>query len=127
MAKGTGVELRIVLVFILIAAGYMIYQKYGIPLQIADTSSAFLYDTDTQNNAFIKGDLSTEQLKKLDILLEKEKASGGNRLTTKQITRITRHDQELYDAYYRWRRCREMMRSKHRSVYPSERYLYKKK
>ena len=84
----------------------------------------FLYDTDPRNNDFIKGNLLPKQLRILDRLLELEKKQCGLRLTPQDINKITRYNSEVKEAYDRWRKCKDMMRSYYRVVYPSERKLY---
>ncbi len=127
MAKGSkGVEFRIVLFFLVLVLGYLGYQKYGIPLQAIGTSHFIIYDTQAENDAYIKANLSKKQMSTLDRLLLKEKKDGGLRLSTKTLSNMTHGDVELEQAYLRWRKCREMMRSKHHTIYPDERHLYKK-
>jgi len=84
----------------------------------------FLYDTDPRNNDFIKANLQPKQLKILDQLLELEKKQSGLRLTPQDINKITRYNSEVKEAYDRWRKCKDMMRSSYRVVYPDERKFY---
>ncbi len=127
MAKGSkGVEFRIVLFFLVLVLGYLGYQKYGIPLQTIGTKQSNIYDTQAENDAYIKANLSKKQLSTLDRLLLQEKKDGGLRLSTKTLAKMTNGDVELEQAYLRWRKCREMMRSNHHTIYPDERHLYKK-
>jgi len=118
-SKGT--EFRIVFVFVILVAAYFGYQKYLRPVNTNKQRSHMIYDTDVKNDKFIKGELGAQQLIKLDKILELEKSSGGLRLSVKDLKRMAKDDMALYDAYSRWRKCKDMMRSKHRTIYPSDR------
>jgi hypothetical protein len=87
----------------------------------------YIYDSDIKNDNFIKGSLQNQQLKNLDKILIKEKQKNGLRLSDADLNRISRNNNELNDAYFRWRKCRNMMRSLHHVIYPDERALYLKK
>ena len=118
-SKGT--EFRIVFVFMILVAAYFGYQKYLKPLQTNKISGQIIYDTDAKNDKFIKGQLSSQQFNQLDKILELEKSQGGLRLSVKDLKRTAGDDMALYEAYSRWRKCKDMMRSKHRTLYPSDR------
>ncbi len=120
-SKGT--EFRIVFVFVILVAAYFGYQKYLKPGQIITQSQTgkIIYDTDPKNDKFIKGQLSSQQFIQLDKILELENSQGGLRLSVKDLKRTANDDMALYEAYSRWRKCKDMMRSKHRTIYPSDR------
>ncbi|MBN2411296.1 hypothetical protein JXQ31_06355 [candidate division KSB1 bacterium] len=122
MAESTkGTEFRIVFVFIILAAAYFGYQKYFKPAGINSHNSQIIYDTDPKNDKFIKGQLTSQQLLQLDKILELEESQGGMRLSVKDLKRTAKDDRALYEAYTRWRKCKDMMRSKHRTIYPGDR------
>ncbi len=81
----------------------------------------YYYDTDPKNDKFIKGDLSKNKLKKFDKILMAEKENSGLRFSTAKVNQLTGNDNDLIDAYDRWRKCKEMRRSYHRTIYPDER------
>lgn len=81
----------------------------------------YVYDTDPRNNEFIKGGLSSQKLAVLDRVLREEKKQGGLMLSNTDLNRITRYDQEINEAYGRWIKCKNMMRSSHHVIYPDER------
>ena len=84
----------------------------------------FRYDTDPRNDTFIKGRLRQNQLRHLDRVLLKEKELCGDKLDSQTLNEIARYDNEILDAYDRWRKCKDMRRSHHKSIYPDERKLY---
>ena len=87
------------------------------------TPAVYIYDTDTSNNNYIKGTLSEQELDVFDNLLEYERSLCGPKLPREDVEKYSTNDQDIFDAYYRWRRCKELLRSKSHTVYPSERHL----
>ncbi len=83
-----------------------------------------IYDTDPLNDQFIKGTLKQNKMKKFDRILMQEKREGGGRLSNQELNELTKYDNELIEAYNRWRKCKDMRRSHHRVIYPDERELY---
>jgi len=83
--------------------------------------SGYIYDTDPQNNAYIIGSLSAQQLEMLDKILEHERYNNGLRLVKYELEIIADNNAELITAYLRWRKCKDLMRSYGKAVYPSER------
>jgi hypothetical protein len=83
--------------------------------------TAVYYDTDPGNDAYIKGELTGEHLLILDRVLLEEKRKGGLRLSGADLKELAGSHPEVLEAYVRWRYCRDMMRSHHRTVYPDER------
>jgi len=125
-----GNSFRIVIFIVLVIAGYYAYQKYlkpSSPAAITAPAGAVIYDTNPQNDSFIKGTLTARQLAQFDKILEFEKSQTGMRITQEQLKELAANDLDLYDAYNRWRRCVDMMRSTHHTIYPSERHLYQRK
>ncbi|MDZ7370304.1 MAG: hypothetical protein ONB12_03940 [candidate division KSB1 bacterium] len=84
-------------------------------------SRAFIYDTDWKNNEYIKGDLSTYELRRLDKILMEEKRNGGLRLSSQRLHQLARNNNDIIEAYDRWRKCKDMYRTFYHSVYPDER------
>jgi len=84
--------------------------------------SPFIYDTDPNNDDFIKRGLQPEQLYVLDKILEHEKENGGTELPPFTLNALTRNDNAIKAAYKRWRKCSELRRSFGHVVYPSERH-----
>lgn len=85
-----------------------------------------VYDTDPRNDEFIKGTLKRQKQKKLDAVLLIEKKECGLRLSNQQLYEYTKYDNEVIEAYNRWRKCKEMRRSYHHVIYPDEREFYRK-
>jgi hypothetical protein len=83
--------------------------------------AAFFYDTDATNNEYIKGDLNEWQLRKLDRILSEEKRLCGLRLSDLRLNELSSNNNQVTDAYDRWRKCKDMYRSYHKIVYPDER------
>ncbi len=83
-----------------------------------------IYDTDPRNDEFIKGGLPYPKLLRLDRILLKEKDLCGERLTSQELNEIARYDNDLLEAYDRWRKVKDMRRSQNRVIYPDERRLY---
>ncbi len=77
------------------------------------------YDTDPSNNRYIIGGLKVQQLKKLDRVLEFDKRNGYLNETT--IERLAGSDEEVVQAYYRFLKCKNLMRSTNTVIYPDER------
>jgi hypothetical protein len=87
------------------------------------TTIVYIYDTDPSYNQLIKGSLSEEQFPIFDNLLEKEKSQCGEKLPDTDIQWYSNKDQMIIEAYERWRKCKDLMRSRNHTVYPSERHL----
>lgn len=83
-----------------------------------------LYDTDYQNNEYIVGELKGRKLYVFDKLLMVEKKACGIRLPYERVEMVVDGDQDIIDAYKRWRICKDMRRSFHRIVYPDEREYF---
>jgi hypothetical protein len=115
----------VVIISIVLIIGYMVMNK-GSAKPIPDIrDEKYSYDTDIKNDIYIKGDLSSQQLSVFDKILEQEKAYGGLKLSNDEVAKIANNDNDLTNAYLRWRNCKEMMRSNHRTYYPSERRFFK--
>lgn len=80
-----------------------------------------IYDTDAANDRFIKGELSADQMKTLDRILTEEQKQNGVRLSNETIKKLAKNDKAVMDAYARWRKCHDMMRSRHYVIYPNQR------
>jgi hypothetical protein len=115
------IAVRVALVAATIALFYVVYQKYHKGPHPGEEPVSYIYDTDPKNDQFIKGALTPEQLKKLDRILEEEKKQKGLRLSALELTKLVENDNSIVDAYVRWRKCYDMMRSFHHVIYPSER------
>jgi hypothetical protein len=115
----------IVFISIILIIGYMVINKgNNKPVHGIVTEAKYVYDTDIKNDAYIKSNLTSQQLAVFDIILEQEKANGSLKLSNEALIKIAKNDNELVGAYLRWRNCREMMRSDNRTFYPSERKLF---
>jgi hypothetical protein len=101
-------------------AEYELKSDKGTKPQPPDPST-FFYDTDRTNDLYIKGTLSVGELARLDAILEHEKASGGLRLSHQDLGSLSDNNYALMDAYARWRKCKDLMRTTTHVVYPSER------
>jgi hypothetical protein len=89
----------------------------------------YLYDTDPQNDSYIRGNLTRPQLEALDKILEHEKNNGGYKLPGFTLKAISKNEPALIDGYARWRVCCDLRRSFGHVIYPSEReriHYYKK-
>ncbi len=80
-----------------------------------------VYDTDPQNDAYIKGLLSQQELYRFDRILMVEKRQSGKRLSQSRVADLANQNTKIIDAYDRWRNCHDMMRSSTHVVYPDER------
>jgi hypothetical protein len=121
---------QIALLFVVAIALFVVYQKYIAPPDghpATDPGSAMVYDTDPENDLYIKGELTSKQLTRFDRILEREKENRGLRLSGGDLSELAGDDRELIDAYYRWCSCKDMMRSSSHIVYPSERNSLRKK
>ncbi|OPZ70891.1 MAG: hypothetical protein BWY83_01416 [bacterium ADurb.Bin478] len=81
----------------------------------------FMYDSDPQNDRFIKGSLKRQQFRLLDRVLNEEERNGGMRLSDGKVRQLAADDKEVIEAYDRWRRCVSLMRSENYVIYPSQR------
>lgn len=77
------------------------------------------YDTDPSNNRYIIGGLRVQQQKKLDRVLEFDKRNGYLNETT--VERLADSDDDVIQAYYRFLKCKNLMRSTNTVIYPDER------
>jgi hypothetical protein len=89
--------------------------------EIGRETTRLIYDTDPSNNRFIIGNLKPAQLKILDRVLMEELQRGQLRLSGSLLRDLARGDQDVINAYDRWRKCCNLMRSSNRVVYPNER------
>jgi len=80
-----------------------------------------IYDTDAANDQFIKGDLTIDQMRKLDRVLVQEQKNHEARLSAEQLRQISGNDKAVMEAYGRWRKCYDMMRGRHHVIYPDQR------
>lgn len=122
---------KFLILLVILAAGYYGYKHYRyrlmeyIPPSIlpeSGRSSEIIYDTDPQNDRFIKGVLTTNQFRVLDKILDEEERNGGMRVNTGKVRQLAREDKAVIEAYDRWRRCGSLMRSENYVVYPSQRH-----
>jgi hypothetical protein len=121
---------KIFLLLLLVVAGYVGYKKFGykameyVPEGLKPGFSHhenIVYDTDPKNDRFIKGKLNPKQMRMLDKVLDEEERNGGMRLSGGQVRELACDEKLVMEAYDRWRRCCNLMRSEYRVVYPSER------
>ncbi len=121
---------KIFLLLLVLGAGYFGYKKYGskageyLPDALKPglvQSENFVYDTDPKNDRFIKGKLNAKQMRLLDRVLDEEERHGGMRLSGGEVRELAGDEKLVLEAYDRWRRCCNLMRSEDRVVYPSER------
>ena len=93
---------------------------------LASTSESpmYLYDTNPENDAYIKGSLTVAQLKELDRLLLSEKLKNGTRLNHRDIFDLGITDNDVVSAYNRWHSCAQLFRNQSRVIYPNERKIY---
>lgn len=101
--------------------GYFILQKNNISSGEKNQNVVYMYDTDPQNDAFIKGRLTRQQMQILDKILMLEKKQNGMKCAPADVNQISRYDKELIEAYQRWTNCKNMRRSYHHVLYPNER------
>ena len=114
--------IQIILILAVAILIFVIYpQLNGEKEKPSETN--YLYDTDPSCNDYIKGRLEPAKLDKLDKILLAEKKNSGLRLSLKELAAMAANDAIVMDAYARWRKCKDMMRSYHRVVYPDERSM----
>jgi hypothetical protein len=120
---------KFVLLIVFLAIAYFGYTRYRhkimqyIPpsFQPEGSSHQVIYDTDPQNDRFIRGTLNGRQLRVLDQVLNEEERNGGMRISNANVRKIALDDKAIIEAYDRWRRCVSLMRSENYVVYPSRR------
>ena len=78
------------------------------------------YDTDPLNDLYIAGQLDNKQLKQLDEVLKYDKAVGQP-LSRTMLNRLSGNDKKIEQAYERFLRCKNLMRSTNKVIYPDER------
>lgn len=125
-AGGKGLDrgaLKVTLVFLILLVAWYVALKMGYLPAPRDISSGEspIYDTDAQNDRYIKGSLTPMQLRVLDRLLDEEQDYGGRPLPAITIRRLASGDKAVIAAYDRWRTCSEMMRSSNYVIYPRDR------
>jgi len=110
------------IVLVLAAAGFYGVKRGWVPIPW-DNRPAWspIYDTDPRNDRYIKGSLTIEQLQTLDRLLNEEYRNGGNRLQGDRVRQLSRGDRLVAQAYGRWRKCHDLMRTSNYVIYPAER------
>jgi hypothetical protein len=83
------------------------------------------YDLKTEYSQDIRDDLTLEQVRLFDNILERERQRGGKKLRDWVVGRMARDDEVVIHAYERYRRYTNLMRSTTHTVYPSERAKYR--
>lgn len=121
----------VIITSIVVASGTLVAEHFILPriLSILNprpkvVEEWMIYDTDPRNDTFIKGRLSIRDLRRLDAVLLKEKANDGMPFDNIMLEEIAGYDPKIIEAYWRWRKCKDMRRSYHKTIYPDERQLY---
>ncbi|MBN2355700.1 hypothetical protein JXO59_06275 [candidate division KSB1 bacterium] len=111
-----------ILIVVMIALIILAIRMDWIPWNEAnDSTFSPIYDTDSANDRFIKGELGPAQLKALDRILVQEQKNDEMRLSNEVARQIAKNDKAVIEAYGRWRKCYDLMRSRHHVVYPNQR------
>jgi len=126
MSKGFS---KFLLLMVVLAALYLGFTRYRhqvgslLPPSIRPGGDVTLivYDTDPQNDRFIKGNLTGKQFRLLDRILNEEERNGGMRISGGRVRQYAMDDKAVIEAYDRWRRCCSLMRSENYVIYPSQR------
>ncbi len=113
------IVLMIVLLVVAVRLGWLPWNN------IQETTTSPIYDTDPANDRFIKGELTASQLKTLDKILNEEQKNNQQRLSNDIVKRLAKNDRAVMDAYARWRKCHDLMRSSYQVVYPNQRKYLK--
>jgi hypothetical protein len=112
-------EFVVAILFVVALVGLIKFGK--LPHTPDYPATPAVYDTDPQNDAYIKGSLSQQELSRLDRILMVEKGQSGKRLSQSRVADLANQNTKIIDAYDRWRNCYDMMRSSTHVVYPDER------
>jgi hypothetical protein len=78
-----------------------------------------MYDSDPGNNRYIIGALNRKQQGRLDTILKWDKEYG--RLNDTALNKLSQNDRDVSLAYYRFLKCKNLMRSSTEVIYPDER------
>ena len=84
----------------------------------------FIYDTNKENSDFVIESLKVNKLMLLDKVLMVEKEDCGLRIGDSRVRTMIDGDQEVFDAYARWRIIFNLSRSQDHTIYPDERQRY---
>lgn len=121
----------VIITSIVVIVGTLVFEHFVLPKVMSilkpkpqKTEAWMIYDTDPRNDTFIKGRLTIRELQKLDSVLLKEKANEGMAFDNTTLEEIAKYDPKIIEAYWRWRKCKDMRRSYHKTIYPDERQLY---
>lgn len=109
-------------IVILIGLAILAVRNGWIPWnEVRNETISPIYDTDPANDNFIKGDLKIAQLKILDRILAREQKNDEMRLSNELVKELSNNDKDVIEAYAKWRKCYDLMRSRHHVVYPNQR------
>jgi hypothetical protein len=112
----------ILILLILGGLAILAWRNGWIPTNIGNkVAYSPIYDTDAANDQFIKGDLTLDQMRKLDRVLVQEQRNQEARLSTEQVRPLSGNDKAVMEAYGRWRKCYDMMRGRDHVIYPNQR------
>jgi len=84
-------------------------------------STSIIYDTDPDNDGYIKAPIQPEHWSELDKILNFEQKKNGNRVSTSAIGILGITNQSILKAYDRWCVCRNLNRNSTHVIYPSGR------
>jgi hypothetical protein len=124
MSKGMDSgAMKMAAVFLLVAAAGFYGVKKGYIPKLWDKQPTVspIYDTDPKNDGYIKSSMTYEQMALLDHILNEEYRNGGQRIAGDRVRQLARGDKLVIQAYGRWRKCRDLMRSSNHIIYPIER------
>jgi hypothetical protein len=117
-SNSSALAIKIALGFAFLLTLYVVVQKHQ---GFSPRDEYFYYDTNSDNDEFIKGNLDRDQLLLLDKILMTEKKLRTHPLSDQQVQSIAKNDPAVIAAYERWCKCYDMIRSSTHVVYPDER------
>ena len=89
----------------------------SLPFSSPSTGAQNVYDTDPFNNRFIIGPLSGRQFKQFNAVLKYDQTYG--RPNESRLRSLAGNDQQVIEAYYRFLKCKYLMRTSNQVVYPN--------
>jgi hypothetical protein len=113
-------DLRIGLLFATALVFVIALSKLSPPSLHGPVHHTGKYDTDPNNDRYIKGDMNPSHIKLFNKVLCAEKKQNGKWVSGRQIRKIVGHQNfdAVNAAYKRWQECKDQNRNKDHVIYP---------
>ena len=114
------IDIRIAILFATVLVFVIALSKYSPQIGGGASYYSGKYDTDPNNDRYIKGDMTPLQIKIFNRVLCAEKKQNGKKVSIQKIRKIAgyKNYETIQAAYKRWRECKDLNRNKDYVIYP---------